>query len=121
LALEGLGEGGITPDQAGQAGAAQLGVVGVPLELAGGPGEARECAVAVGDGVPGVLPALVFQPGLLVATLVRDVPVALEICVLVDPGQRRPGLKLQLPDQPGVAGPALVLVQQDDKQRRRVS
>jgi hypothetical protein len=29
LALEGVGEGGVAPDQAGQAGAAQLGVIGV--------------------------------------------------------------------------------------------
>ena len=52
--------------------------------------------------------------------LIRDIPVALQVRVLVDPPQRRTGLELQLPHQPGVAGPAPVLVQQDDKQRGRV-
>ena len=70
-----------------QAGAAHLGVVGVALQLAGGAREARQAAVAVGDRVPGVLPALVLEAGLLVAALVGDVAVALQVGVLVDPVQ----------------------------------
>src|SRR4029453_8586119 len=54
------------PAASAQPGAGDLGVVGVALEPAGGPGKAREPAVVVGDGVPGVLPALVLKPGLLV-------------------------------------------------------
>ena len=48
-------------------------------------GKPGQRAVAVGDRVPGVLPALVLEPGLLVAALVGDVAVALEVGVLVDP------------------------------------
>ena len=83
--LEPVGEGWIVPDEAGQARAAHLGVVGVALELAGGPREAGQRAVAIGDRVPGVFPALVLEAGVLVAPLVGDVAVALEVCVLVDP------------------------------------
>ena len=119
LALEGLGEPGIAPDEARQADAAQLGVVGVALELAGGPRKAWQGAVAVGDRVPGVLPALVLKPGLPVATLVGDVPVSLQVRVLVDPAQRRAGLELQFLHQP-VTGPPLVLIEQHNEQRRRV-
>ena len=79
---------GVLPDEPGEPGAAHLGVVGVALQLAGRPREARQPAVAVGDRVPGVLPALVLETGLLVAALVRDVAVALEVGVLVDPVQR---------------------------------
>ena len=69
----------------GEARAADLGVVGVALELARRAREARQSAVAVGDRVPGVLPALVLEAGLLVAALVGDVAVALQVGVLVDP------------------------------------
>ena len=69
--LQLVGELGVVPDLAGQPGAAHLGVVGVALQLAGGAREAGQPAVAVGDRVPGVLPALVLQAGLLVAALVR--------------------------------------------------
>ena len=100
--------------------AAHLRVVGVALELAGRAREARQRAVAVGDRVPGVLPALVLEPGLLVAALVRDVAVALEVRVLVDPVQRRARLVLEVAHELRVAGPALVLVEQHDVQRGRV-
>ena len=55
------------------------------------------------------------RPVCVVAPLVRDVAVALQVGVLVDPGQRRPGLELELADQLGVAGPPLVLVEQHDE------
>ena len=105
---------------AGQAGAAHLRVVGVALELAGRAREAGQPPVAVGDRVPGVLPALVLEAGLLVAALVRDVAVALQVGVLVDPVQRRPRLALELAHELRVAGPALVLVEQHDVERRGV-
>ena len=103
-----------------QAGAAHLGVVGVALQLAGRPREAGQRAVAVGDRVPGVLPALVLEAGLLVAALVGDVAVALQVGVLVDPVERGARLVLEVAHELRVAGPALVLVEQDDEQRRRV-
>ena len=60
------------------------------------------------------------MPGLLVAPLVRDVAVAHEVGVLVDPVERGAGLVLEVADQLLVAGPALVLVEEDDVQRGRV-
>ena len=78
LALEPVGERRVLPDLAGEARAADLRVVGVALQLAGRPGEPRQPAVAVGDRVPGVLPALVLEARLLVAAPVGDVAVAHE-------------------------------------------
>ena len=46
LLLEGIGERGVLPDRAGEAGGAHLGVVGVTLELACRAGEARNPTVA---------------------------------------------------------------------------
>ena len=120
LPLEPLGERRVLPDLAGQPGAAHLGVVGVALQFAGRPREAGQAAVAVGDRVPGVLPALVLEPGLLVAPLVPDVAVALQVGVLVDPGERGARLDLEVAHELRVAGPALVLVEQDDVEGRRV-
>ena len=94
-----VGEGGVVPDLACEPGAAHLGVVGVALQLAGGAREAGQRAVAIGDRVPGVLPALVLEAGLLVAPLVGDVAVALQVGVLVDPVQRGAGLVLELADE----------------------
>ena len=99
---------------------AHLRVVRVALKLAGRAREARQRAVAVGDRVPRVLPALVLEPGLLVAALVRDVAVALEVRVLVDPVQGRARLVLEPAHELRVAGPALVLVEQHDVERGRV-
>ena len=110
----------VLPDQARQAGAAQLRVVGVALELARRPRKAGQPAVSVGDRVPGVLPALILEAGLLVAALVPDVAGAEQVGVLVDPVERRPGLVLELPHGLAVTGPALVLVEQHDVERRRV-
>ena len=95
LLLELVGERRVLPHLARQPRAAHLRVVGVALELAGRAREAGKPAVAVRDRVPGVLPALVLEPRLLVAALVPDVAVALEVGVLVDPVQGRPGLELE--------------------------
>ena len=103
-----------------EARAAHLGVVGVALLLAGGAREAGQSAVAVGDRVRRVLPALVLEPGLLVAALVPDVAVAHEVGVLVDPGERGARLDLEVAHEPRVARPALVLVEQHHVERRRV-
>ena len=58
-------------------------------------GNPGSVAVPIRDGVPGVLPALVLESGLLVSALVGHVAVALEIGVLVDPLERGPGLELE--------------------------
>src|SRR5438093_2023023 len=60
----------VFPNFARQPGAAHFGVVGVSLQLACRARETGDSSVPVGDGVPGVLPALVLEPGLLVAALV---------------------------------------------------
>ena len=82
----------VVPEQPSQPRAAHLRVVGVALQFAGRPREPGQPAVRVADRVPGVLPALVLQAGLLVASLVRDVAVAHQVGVVVDPGERRAGL-----------------------------
>ena len=120
LLLEPVGEGRVLPDLPGQPGAAHLGVVGVALQLAGRPREAGQVAVAVGDRVPGVLPALVLQPGLLVAALVGDVAVALRSAYSSIQFEGGPRRVLEVPHERGVAGPALVLVEQHHEQRRGV-
>src|SRR5262249_28489328 len=99
LALEPLGERLVVPDQPGEARAANLRVVGVALQLARRAREAGQPAVPVGDRVPGVLPALVLEPRLLVPALVPDVAVALQVGVLVDPRQRGARLVLELADE----------------------
>src|SRR5262249_3974721 len=110
LLLEAVGELVVLPDLAREAGGPHLPVVRISLQLARGPREARQLAVPVGDRIPGVLPALVLEAGLLVPALVPDVTVAAEIRVVVDPGERRARLVLEVPDELAVAGPALVLV-----------
>ena len=97
-----------------------LGVVDVALQLAGRARRRGQRAVGERDRVPGVLPALVLEPGLRVAALVLDVAVAVAVAVAIDPGDRRARLALQLARQRAVARPALVLLEQDQEQRRRV-
>ncbi len=120
LALQPVGERRVLPDEPGEARAAHLRVVRVPLQLAGRAREPRQPAVAVGDRVPRVLPALVLEARLLVTPLVPDVAGAEEVRVLVDPVERSPSLALELPHELAVARPPLVLVEQHDVQRRRV-
>src|SRR5436190_7588038 len=120
LALEAVRELGVLPGDASQPSPADLGVVRVTLELAGRPREAGQPPVAVRDRVPGVLPALVLEAGLLVSALIPDVSVAEQVRVVVDPGEGGSSLELELAHELGVAGPALVLVEQHHVQRRRV-
>src|SRR5439155_6342978 len=98
---------------------AHLRVVEVALDLAGGAGRRGEPAVAVEDRVPGVLPALVLEPGLVVP-LVLEIAVAVAVAVPVQPPERRPGAPFELADELRIAAPALVLVEQDEVERRRV-
>ena len=120
LPLELVGEGRVLPDAPGQASAAHLRVVGVALDLAGRAREAGQPPVPVGDGVPGVLPALVLEAGLLVPALIPDVPVAHQVGVLVDPVQRRPRLAFELVNEACVTRPALVLVEKHDVEGRGI-
>ena len=55
-----------------------------------------------------------------VAPLVLDVAVAVAVAVAVDPAERRARLALERAHERAVAGPALVLLEQDQEQRRRV-
>ena len=120
LPLQLVGVSRVLPDAPRQPGAAHLRVVGVALQLAGRAREARQPAVAVRDRVPRVLPALVLETGLLVATPVPDVPVAHQVRVFVDPVEGGARLLLQVSHEPTVSGPALVLVEQHDVERGRV-
>jgi hypothetical protein len=116
LFLEAIGVRRVVPDEPREAGTSYLRVVGVALQFAGGPGEAGQSPIPVGDRIPRVLPTLVLEPRLLVAAPIPDVAIAEEVGVVVDPGQGRSRLVLALSDQRAVAGPAFVLVQQDDVQ-----
>jgi hypothetical protein len=66
-----------------------------------------------------IFPALVRQPSLGCAC-VLDESVAIEIALLVDPGQRTLDRRPQLADQHVVAGALRVKAGEHDKQRRRV-
>src|SRR5207237_8478405 len=59
----------------GEARTAPLRVIDVALDLACCARQARERAIGERDGVPGVLPAMVLQPRLLVAAVVLDIAI----------------------------------------------
>ena len=99
LPFQCVGERFVPPDCAGETRRANLRVVGVALELACSAREAGQTAVAVGDRVPRILPALVLQAGFLVSAFVGDVAVALEVRVIVDPAQRSACLWFELSNQ----------------------
>ena len=120
LPLEPVREPVVAPDLAGEPRAADLRVVDVSLELARRSRKRGERAVREEDRVPGVLPALVLEAGLRVAALVLDVAVAVPVAVLVDPFERSPGVLLELSHESTALRPALVLVEQDQEQHRRV-
>lgn len=103
FALELVGVLRVVPYSTCQPGAAHLGVVGVTLELAGRAREAGQLPVATRDRVPGVLPALVLEAGLLVAALVGDVADSQRISLCVDPVHCGACLGLKGADEVGVA------------------
>jgi hypothetical protein len=117
LALEALGERGIVPELRRESCAPALGVVDVALDLAGGDRAMRLLAVVEQDRVVRVLPALVLEAAERVARLVLDVAVPVEVAVVIDPVERGARVRLELADQVAVAGPALVLVEQDEEER----
>ena len=110
----------VIPVLACEASASQLRVVHITLDFAGRARQFGERAVGVDDGGRRILPALVLEPAQLVAALVLDVAVTIAVAVLVDPHQRGSRVRLELTDELGIAGPALVLVEQDEEERRRV-
>src|SRR5262249_54340967 len=120
LPLQLVRVGWVLPDLAREARTADLSVVRVALELARRARQSGQPAVAARDRAPRVLPALVLQTGLLVAPLVGHVAVSLQVRVLVDPVERGARLVLEVAHEPAVAGPALVLVEQNDEEHRRV-
>src|SRR5262245_29563837 len=72
------------------------------------------------DGIPRVLPALILQTRLRIPPVVFDISVAVAIPPFVYPAKSSARRMLHLPHQLCVAGPALVLVEQDEEQGRRV-
>src|SRR5260221_6272630 len=104
-------QGGVIPKRAREARTAQLGVVDIALDLAGGARQLGVGAIGEEDGVPGVLPALVLQPRLGVAAAILAIPIAVPISTLIDPVERGPRLELEIAHELGIAGPALVLVE----------
>src|SRR5215831_982851 len=85
LGFQLLGPGGGAPHLAGETGGSHLGVVDIPLQLAGRARRRRQRSVGERDRIPGILPALILEAGLLVAAFVLDVAVAVAVAVLVDP------------------------------------
>src|SRR5713101_5569211 len=108
------------PELASETRAAHLGVVNISLNFARGTRQARERAIGEQDGVPGVFPALVLQSRLLVAAAVLDIAIAIAIPIFVDPCECSSGFHLKLPYKLSIAGPALKLIEQNEKQRRGV-
>src|SRR6266446_621879 len=121
LVLELGGERVVVPDLARQACAAAARVVGVALQLAGRARQLRERPVRELDRIPRVLPALILEPALGVATLVLDVAVTVAIAVFIDPRQRGTSVRLEPPHALAIAGEPLVLVQEDEEQHRPIS
>src|SRR5258706_13431384 len=105
------------PKLAGQAGAAQFRIIDIALDFAGCSRQARKRTIGEENGVPGVLPAMVFQAGLLVAPVILDVAVAIRVAIGINPGKSVPGLPFERTDQLAVARPALALVKQDEEER----
>src|SRR5712691_2420692 len=108
------------PELTSETRTAHLGVVNVALNFASRTRQTREGAIGEQDGVPGVFPALVLQPRLLVAAAVLDIAIAITVPVIVDPGERSPGFHLKLPYKCSVARPALHLIEQDEEERSGV-
>src|SRR6266508_4427275 len=82
-----------------------LSVVDVPLHFAGRDRSLRQAPVVEELRVSGVLPRLVDEPTLGTA-LVLDEAVAVEVAVLVDPGEGAQGRLAQPAHERGVVGPA---------------
>jgi hypothetical protein len=120
IRVEAVGERRVLPHLAREPGGPPFGVVDVALDLAGRDRARGDPAVPEQDRVPRVLPALVHQAGLRVARLVLDVAVAVAVAPDVDPLQRGPRVRLELADEIGVAGPALVFLQQHEEERRGI-
>ena len=100
---------------------AHLRVVDVALDLAGRARQLRERAVGEEDRVPRVLPALVLEAGLGVPALVLDVAVAVAVAVARRSSASAARASVSSSrTSVGVARPALVLVEQDEEERRRV-
>src|SRR5438132_13950411 len=111
---------GIVPNVAREARTAALRVVDVALDLARRNRAGRERPVGEQDRVPRVLPALVLEARLGVPPLVLDVAVSVAVAVAVDPRQSSTRLSFERAHEVDVPRPALDLVEQDEKERRRV-
>ena len=72
------------------------------------------------NGIPGVLPALVLEAEFGLA-LVLDVAVAVAVPEVVHPVQRGARVGFERAHQVHVAGPAFVLIQQHEEERRGVT
>ena len=119
LRLEPPRERLVAPELACEPGRTQPRVVRVALQLAGRDRRLRHPAVAEADRVARVLPSLVVEADRR-ALYVLDVAVAVEVGVACDPLDRAPRRRLELAHEVPVAGPALVLVEQDQEQHGRV-
>src|ERR1700722_16865055 len=110
----------VVPDLARQARRSTPCVIDVALDLARGDWATWERAVSELDPVPAVLPALVDKTRGQVAARVLDVTVPVGVAAVIDPLQRRSGIWLERAYERVVAGPAVILVEQDQEQRRGV-
>src|SRR6266568_5021375 len=117
LAFQPVGEGGIAPYLTRQARTAHLRVVDVTLDLTGGTRQAGKRAIGEQDGIPGVLPALVFQAGASIAPVVLDVTIPIAVAIAIDPVKRCPGGSFQATHEFRLSRPALELVEQDEEER----
>ena len=112
-------ERGVAPDLACQLRQPEPRVVDVALHLGGGDRPVREPAVPELLRVARVLPGLVCEPVRRPACVLHE-PVAVEVAVVVDPGERCPGGRLQLADERVVARPAPDLGEEHEEERRGV-
>ncbi len=118
LSLQALRERGVAPDGARQLGGSQLRVVDVALHLGRRDRSARDRPVMEELRVVRVLPGLVLDPA-VVSPFELDEAVAVAVGAL-DPVERPDRVAAKLVDQGVVAGPAPVLGEQNEEERRRV-
>ena len=96
-----------------------LGGIDIALHLAKRDRPLRQRAVGVEDGVVGVLPALVGEPG-LAAAVIFDEAVAVGVARTVDPAERRLDIGPKLAQRIDVAGVLGIKPGQQHEQRRRI-
>src|SRR5579883_109620 len=107
------------PDAAIEIGDQRPGEIGIGLNLDQRHAAADEAAIGIGDGVGGVLPALIGRLPFR-AIVVVDVAVAVLVAVAAHPAERALDRRLELLEKACIAGPLRVMRQRNEEEDRRI-